>query len=120
MLKAFDTVGLLSLCSVAWRSGTVPVEWQTGVVVSKKGDHRVCSNYRVMTLLSLLGKVYSRELGKEVFTLAVDQWTSSTLRWGYCPKFLGVLFRWEDGAGDAQGGSGRRLLQRRHCIESSG
>jgi len=40
--------------SVAWRLGTVPVEWQTGVVVPifKKGDRRVCSNYRGITLLN--------------------------------------------------------------------
>ncbi len=37
---------LTHLFSVAWRSGTVPVEWQTGVVVPifKKGDRRLCSS----------------------------------------------------------------------------
>lgn len=52
----------------------------------KSGDHRVCSSYRVITLLSLPGKVYSRVLGKEVSTLAVEERTSSTLRWGSCPE----------------------------------
>ncbi|KAI3364986.1 hypothetical protein L3Q82_000948 [Scortum barcoo] len=39
---------LTRLCNIAWRLGTVPLEWQTGVVVPlfKKGDRRVCSNYR--------------------------------------------------------------------------
>jgi len=51
MLKALDIVGvswLTRLFNVAWRSGTVPVEWQTGVVVPifKKGERRVCPNYR--------------------------------------------------------------------------
>ncbi len=34
---------LTRLCSIAWRSGTVPQAWQNGVVVSlyKKGDRRV-------------------------------------------------------------------------------
>lgn len=35
MLKALNTVGLswlTYLCSVAWRSGTVPAEYRTGVV----------------------------------------------------------------------------------------
>uniref|UniRef100_A0A3P9BAF5 Reverse transcriptase domain-containing protein n=1 Tax=Maylandia zebra TaxID=106582 RepID=A0A3P9BAF5_9CICH len=41
-LKALDVVGLswlTRLCNVAWRSGAVPVDWQTGVVVPifKKG-----------------------------------------------------------------------------------
>lgn len=36
MPKALDTVGLSGLthlCSVTWKSGTVPEEWQTGEVV---------------------------------------------------------------------------------------
>ena len=41
-LKSLDVVGLSWLtrpCSIAWRSGTVPLGWQTGVVVPlfKKG-----------------------------------------------------------------------------------
>ncbi|KAI3365343.1 hypothetical protein L3Q82_010131 [Scortum barcoo] len=65
-LKSLDVVGLswlTRLCSIAWRLGTVPLEWQTGVVVPlfKKGDRRVCSNYRGITLLSLPGKVYARD-----------------------------------------------------------
>ncbi|KAK3527334.1 hypothetical protein QTP86_021953 [Hemibagrus guttatus] len=40
-----------------WRSGTVPLDWATGVV---------CSNYRGITLLSLPGKVYSRVLERRV------------------------------------------------------
>ncbi|MDG2555341.1 reverse transcriptase domain-containing protein [Vibrio parahaemolyticus] len=70
-LKALDVVGLswlTRLCNIAWTSGAVPLEWQTGVVVPifKKGDQRVCSNYRGITLLSLPGKVYSRVLEKRV------------------------------------------------------
>ncbi|KAI3362276.1 hypothetical protein L3Q82_012590, partial [Scortum barcoo] len=47
-LKSLDVVGLswlTRLCNIAWRLGTVPLEWQTGVVVPlfKKGDRRVCS-----------------------------------------------------------------------------
>ncbi|KAI3367439.1 hypothetical protein L3Q82_026292, partial [Scortum barcoo] len=61
-LKSLDVVGLswlTRLCNIAWRLGTVPLVWQTGVVVPlfKKGDRRVCSNYRGITLLSLPGKV---------------------------------------------------------------
>uniref|UniRef100_A0A3P9I175 Reverse transcriptase domain-containing protein n=1 Tax=Oryzias latipes TaxID=8090 RepID=A0A3P9I175_ORYLA len=70
-LKSLDAVGvswLTRLCSVAWRSGTVPLDWQTGVVVPlfKKGDRRVCSNHRGITLLSLPGKVYARVLERRV------------------------------------------------------
>ncbi|KAK3574271.1 hypothetical protein QTP86_004382 [Hemibagrus guttatus] len=66
-LKSLDVVGLswlTRLRNIAWRSGTVPLDWATGVVIPlfRKGDRRVCSNYRGITLLSLPGKVYSRVL----------------------------------------------------------
>ncbi|XP_051929449.1 uncharacterized protein LOC127605710 [Hippocampus zosterae] len=70
-LKALDVVGLsclTRLCNIAWSAGRVPLDWQTGVVVLlfKKGDRRVCSNYRGITLLSLPGKVYSGVLETRV------------------------------------------------------
>uniref|UniRef100_A0AAR2LXG4 Tetraspanin n=1 Tax=Pygocentrus nattereri TaxID=42514 RepID=A0AAR2LXG4_PYGNA len=63
MLKALDIVGLswlTRLCNIAWTSGTVPLDWQTGVVVPifKKGG--VCANYWGITLLSLPGKSMPR------------------------------------------------------------
>ncbi|KAK3533936.1 hypothetical protein QTP70_034935, partial [Hemibagrus guttatus] len=77
-LKSLNVVGLswlTRLCNIAWRSGTVPLDWATGVVVPlfKKGDRRVCSNYRGITLLSLPGKVYSRVLERRVRPL-VEPW----------------------------------------------
>ncbi|XP_055362025.1 uncharacterized protein LOC129603656 [Betta splendens] len=70
-LKSLDVVGLswvTRLCNIAWRRGTVPLDWTTGVVVPlyKKGDRRVCSNYRGITLLSLPGKVYARDLERRI------------------------------------------------------
>ncbi|KAK3562609.1 hypothetical protein QTP86_002090 [Hemibagrus guttatus] len=70
-LKSLDFVGLswlTCLCNIAWRSGTVPLDWATGVVVPlfKKRDQRVCSSYRGITLLSHPGKVYSRVLERRV------------------------------------------------------
>uniref|UniRef100_A0A8C6Q6A0 Reverse transcriptase domain-containing protein n=1 Tax=Nothobranchius furzeri TaxID=105023 RepID=A0A8C6Q6A0_NOTFU len=63
------------LFNIAWSSGAVPVEWQTGVVVPifKKGDLRVCSNYRGITLLSLPGKVYSKVLERRVRSIVESQ-----------------------------------------------
>ncbi|KAK3526236.1 hypothetical protein QTP70_018714 [Hemibagrus guttatus] len=77
-LKSLDVVGLswlTRLCNIVWRSGTVPLDWAIGVVVPlfKKGDRRVCSNYRAITLLSLPGKVYSRVLERRVRQL-VEPW----------------------------------------------
>ncbi|KAK3524140.1 hypothetical protein QTP70_018026 [Hemibagrus guttatus] len=44
-LKPLDVVGLswlTHLCNIVWRSGTVPLDWATGVVIPlfKKGDQR--------------------------------------------------------------------------------
>ena len=59
---------MASLCSIAWTLGTVPLEWQTGVVVPlfKKGDQSVCSHYQGIPLLILAGKDYSRALEPRV------------------------------------------------------
>jgi len=70
-LKSLVVVGLswlTRLCNITWRSGTVPLDWQTRVVVPlfKKGDRRVWSNYRGITLLSLPGKVYARVLERRI------------------------------------------------------
>ncbi|KAL3986594.1 KRAB domain-containing zinc finger protein [Sarotherodon galilaeus] len=78
ILKALDVVGLswlTRLYNVVWRSGAVPLDWQTGVVVPifKKGDRRVCSNCRGITLLSLPGKVYARLLERRVHPLVESQ-----------------------------------------------
>ncbi|KAK3505725.1 hypothetical protein QTP70_020346, partial [Hemibagrus guttatus] len=78
-LKSLDVVELswlTHLCNIAWRSGTVPLDWATGVVVPlfKKGDRRVCSNYRGITLLSLPGKVYSRVLERRVRPVLEGSW----------------------------------------------
>ncbi|KAK3509992.1 hypothetical protein QTP70_024336, partial [Hemibagrus guttatus] len=78
-LKSLDVVGLswlTRLCNIAWRSGTVPLDWATGVVVPlfKKGDRRVCSNYRGITLLSLPRKVYSRVLERRVRPVLKGSW----------------------------------------------
>ncbi|KAK3527104.1 hypothetical protein QTP86_010820 [Hemibagrus guttatus] len=77
-LKSLDVAGLswlTRLCIIAWWSGTVPLDWAIGMVVPlfRKGDRRVCSNYRGITLLSLPGKVYSRVLERRVQPL-VKPW----------------------------------------------
>ena len=74
-LKALDVVGmfwLTCLCNIAWKLGAVPLNWQTGVVVPlfKRGDWRVCSNNRGITLLSPTNKVYAGVLEKKVRSIA--------------------------------------------------
>jgi len=49
------------LCSLVFKAAEVPMDWLRGVVVPlyKDGDRRVPLNYRPITLLSLVGKVYT-------------------------------------------------------------
>uniref|UniRef100_A0A8C6LXR3 Reverse transcriptase domain-containing protein n=1 Tax=Nothobranchius furzeri TaxID=105023 RepID=A0A8C6LXR3_NOTFU len=73
-----DVVGLswlTRLCNIAWSSWAIPVEWQTAVAVPifKKGDQKVCSKCRGITLLSLPGKVYSKVLEWRVRSIVESQ-----------------------------------------------
>ncbi len=98
-LKSLDVVGLswlTRLCNIAWRSGTVPLGWQIGVVVPlfKKGDRRVCSNYRGITLLSLPGKVYARVLERRIRLIVEPRIQEEQC--GFCPGrgTLDQLYIW--------------------------
>ncbi|TWW75469.1 hypothetical protein D4764_13G0001310 [Takifugu flavidus] len=85
-LKALDVVGLswlTRLCNIAWTSGAVPLDWQTGVVVPLFKKKRVCSNYRGITLLSLPGKVYSGVLERRVRQIVEPRIQEEQC--GFCP-----------------------------------
>ena len=65
MLKSLTWEGILWLtrvCRLAFKLGKTPKDWQTGVIIPiyKKGDHKQCTNYRGISLLSLPGKVYAK------------------------------------------------------------
>ena len=51
---------LLDLFNIIWRSEKVPTTWRKGVVVSifKQGDRTDCGNYRPITLLRVLDKMF--------------------------------------------------------------
>ena len=56
---------LVRLFSVCWREGKVPQDWQDACLVpiyKGKGDKRECTNYRGISLLSVVGKLYGRVL----------------------------------------------------------
>ena len=70
MLKALTGEGILWLtrvCQVAWKHGKTLRDWQTGVIIPifKKGDRKLCTNYRGMSLLCLPGKVYAKCLERK-------------------------------------------------------
>ena len=69
MLKAMNIYGvrwLTRVCKVACSTGQAPKQWQTSVIIPihKKGDNRKRTNYRGISLISVLGKVYAKCLEK--------------------------------------------------------
>ena len=70
MLKAMNIYGVRWLTRVykmACRIGQAPKQWQTSVIIPihKKGDKRKCTNYRGISLISVVGKVYAKCLKKK-------------------------------------------------------
>ena len=53
-----------SLCIMTFESGVVPKDWRSAVIVShykSKGERTECKDYRGIRLLSVAGKIYSRQ-----------------------------------------------------------
>ena len=59
---------LEKLFSVIWREEVVPRQWREGLIVNlfKKGDREQPGNYRGITLLSVLGKVFCKILNNRM------------------------------------------------------
>lgn len=53
---------LHALLKTIWRTERIPLAWKKAVIVPihKKGDNRDCSNYRGISLLSIVGKVFTK------------------------------------------------------------
>lgn len=71
MLKNLNNEGLQLLLEIfnrAWIEKKIPEDWKIGVLlpIHKKGDTKVCSNYRGITLLSTALKTYERILEKRL------------------------------------------------------
>ena len=48
----------------AWKTAVVPQDWKHAqlITIFKKGDRKLCGNYRGISLLSILGKVFAHVL----------------------------------------------------------
>ena len=59
---------LEQLFSVVWREELVPRQWREGLIVNlfKKGDKEDPGNYRGITLLSVVGKVFCKILNNRL------------------------------------------------------
>ena len=63
---------ILRLCNIAFGSGVVAEKWRSTVIVPQyesKGDNTECSNYRYISSLSVVGKIYAGILVNRVHKL---------------------------------------------------
>ena len=58
-----------------WRVGKAPCDWRNAVIVPihKKGSKMDCTDYRGISLMSIIGKVFARALNERVKVLTVDK-----------------------------------------------
>ena len=78
MLKAGDEVAvdwLAKVFNIVWREGVAPSDWKNAVIVPvyKKGSKLDCLNYRGISLVSVVGKVFARVLNERVKGLTVGK-----------------------------------------------
>ena len=54
--------------NLAWKSGSVPGDWRNAIIapLHKKGNRKDCGNYRGISLLSIVGKLYASIIEKRV------------------------------------------------------
>ena len=61
-------MGVTGLCNVAFESGVVPEDWRFAVIVSMyegKGERTECSNYRGISILSVVKKNICRDSSRQ-------------------------------------------------------
>jgi len=78
MLKAGGEVvvkWLVMLFNMIWRVGVAPSDWRKAQIIPiyKKGSRLECSNYRGISLLSVVGKVYARVLNDRVKLMTAEK-----------------------------------------------
>ena len=81
---------LHSLILMVWREGRVPAEWRDGIITALykgKGSKADCCNYRLITLLSVPGKVFAHMLLARIKPLqaATVRLHGGALRCRRCP-----------------------------------
>ena len=65
---------LLQIMKSAWQAGAVPRDWKDAVIVPipKKGDLNDCDNWRGISLLDVVGKVFSHVIQERLQQLAEE------------------------------------------------
>ena len=65
---------LLQIMKSVWQAGAIPRDWKDAVVVPipKKGDLKDCDNWRGISLLDVVGKVFARVIQERLQQLAEE------------------------------------------------
>jgi len=73
------TPRLTRLLNKIWESEEIPEDWKIGVIIPllKKGDASDCTNYRGITVLSVVGKIFTGILLARINTHLQSQWNKT-------------------------------------------
>jgi hypothetical protein len=71
-MKGGDQVAfsVFLLCQKVWREEKLPTDWTRGIIfpIFKDGDKKDTANYRGITLLSIVGKVYAQVINERLMS----------------------------------------------------
>ena len=72
------------LFNTVWREGAVPTEWRDAILVHvpKKRDLTVCDNWRGISLLDVVGKLFAKVIQKRLQGVVEDVVSDSQC--GFC------------------------------------
>ena len=74
-LLKFSNMGAISFISNAWASNILPTQWKDANIImiyKKKDDKAICGNTRVISFLSVAGKLLARIMLIRFLTYVVD------------------------------------------------
>lgn len=79
---------LTKLFNLSLETATVPTEWKMANIVPiyKKGDKQIVSNYRPISLLSVVSKIFEKIIFKHLFNHLRDNKLLSKLQSGFVPN----------------------------------
>ena len=112
LIKHCKTILLLPLYEVlcqCWQEGTVPQDMGDAKIITlytNKGQRRVCNNYRVISLLSIVGKIFARIFLVCLQKLPEHVYTASEVK--------GQRYRWSSAFANS-----RRGTENKRCPCSS-
>ncbi len=82
----YDRYNYIKLFNKALCTGEVPEDWLVGLIVpifKEKGCKTDCNNYRGITLLSCLGKLFTSTLNEHLYTFCENNHILNEIQVGF-------------------------------------